>query len=291
MKVSGFTFVRNGIKFDYPVVEAIQSILPVCDEFVVAVGNSEDDTLELIHSIPSPKIKILETVWDDSLREGGRVLAVETNKAFAAVSPDSDWAFYIQADEVFHEDDLPKIVEAMKKWKDDKRVEGFVFNHINFFGSYDYVADSHKWHKKEVRIIRNDKTISSYKDAMSFRKNGKKLRVKYVNATIYHYGWVKHPLVQKEKRIAFNKMWHDDSWIETSEEILNEFDYSEKIDVLSRFEGTHPVVMHPRIKRMNWKFSFDPSKRIRPSLRIRLINLIYKLTGWHIGEFKNYKLI
>lgn len=107
MKIAGFTFVRNAIKFDYPIIEAITSILPICDEVVVAVGNSEDDTLGLIKSINSPKIKIIETIWDDSLREGGRVLAVETDKALAAVSPDVDWCFYIQGDEVVHEQYLP----------------------------------------------------------------------------------------------------------------------------------------------------------------------------------------
>ena len=60
MKVAGFTIIRNAIKFDYPVVEAITSILPICDEFVVAVGNSDDETLQLIKQIDSPKIKIFE---------------------------------------------------------------------------------------------------------------------------------------------------------------------------------------------------------------------------------------
>lgn len=100
MKVSGFTFVRNAIKFDYPIVEAIGSILPLCDEVIVAVGKSEDNTLELIRSINDPKIKIIETIWDDTLREGGRVLAEETNKAFDAIDSKSDWCFYIQGDEV-----------------------------------------------------------------------------------------------------------------------------------------------------------------------------------------------
>jgi len=90
MKVAGFTIIRNAIKFDYPVVEAINSILPICDEFIVAVGNSDDETLQLIKSINSPKIKIIETVWDDSLRQGGQVLAIETNKAFDAISKDVD---------------------------------------------------------------------------------------------------------------------------------------------------------------------------------------------------------
>ena len=221
MKASGFTFVRNAVKFDYPVVEGMKSILPICDEFIVAVGNSEDNTIGLINSIGSPKIKIIETVWDDSLREGGKVLAVETNKAFDAISPDSDWAFYMQADECFHENDLPKIKSAMEKWKDDKRVDGFVFNHINFYGTFDYYADSRKWNKKEVRVIRNDKKIRSWKDAMSFRKNGEKLNVKFVDALIYHYGWVKSPIVQQKKRESFEKLWHDEEYLKKILSLLN----------------------------------------------------------------------
>src|SRR6478736_8509735 len=126
MKVSGFTFVRNAVKFDYPVVEAITSILPLCDEFVVALGNSEDSTQELIQSINSPKIKIIHTIWDDSLREGGRTFALETDKAFRAISKDSVWAFYIQADEVVHEKYHPAIKEAMLRYKNDLNVEGLL---------------------------------------------------------------------------------------------------------------------------------------------------------------------
>lgn len=289
MKVSGFTFVRNAVKFDYPVVEGIRSILPLCDEFIVAVGNSDDDTLGLIRSIGSPKIRIIETIWDDSLREGGRVLAVETDKALTAISPDSDWAFYIQADEAFHEDDLPKIEAAMKKYLNDKTVEGLVFNHINFYGTYDLYADSRKWNKKEVRVIRNDKSIRSWKDAMSFRRNGEKLHVKFVDALIYHYGWVKSPLAQQKKRESFNKLWHDDAYVKEHVE-APEFDYS-KIDSVAKFRGTHPAVMHERIERLNWKFEFDKTKALRLPFRQHILNIIYQKTGIHIGEFKNYKRI
>jgi hypothetical protein len=103
MKIAGFSFIRNAVKYDYPIVEAILSILPLCDEFVIAVSKSEDNTLKLIRSIGSPKIRIIETVWDDSLRKGGAVLAQETDKALQAVSDDVDWAFYIQRDECLHE--------------------------------------------------------------------------------------------------------------------------------------------------------------------------------------------
>ncbi len=279
MKVTGFSFIKNAIKFDYPIIEAINSILPVCDEFVIAVGKSDDDTLSLIKSINPQKIKVIETVWDESLRQGGRVLADETNKAYREISKDTDWCFYIQGDEVFHEQDLPKIKEAMLQWIDDKRVEGLVFNHLNFYGSYDFIADSRKWNKKEVRVIRKDEAINSFKDAMSFRKNGEKLHCRFVDATIYHYGWVKNPATQFEKRKEFEKLWQSDA-----------FDYS-KIDSLKKFEGSHPAVIQERIKNTNWTFDFDPTIPKNFTLKGRILNAIYQTTGIHIGEFKNYKLI
>ena len=213
MKVAGFTIIRNAIKFDYPVVEAITSILPICDEFIVAIGNSEDETLQLIKSINSPKIKIIETVWNDHLREGGQVLAMETNKAFDAIGKDVDWCFYIQSDECVHEKHLASIKEAMIKYKDDKHVDGLLFNYVHFYGTYNYVGNSRRWYRKEIRIIKNDKSIRSYKDAQGFRKSdNSKLNVKPISAEIYHYGWVKPPTAQQAKQEHFHKMWHDDEW-------------------------------------------------------------------------------
>lgn len=289
MKVSGFTIARNIIKYDYPIVEAINSILPICDELVVAVGKSEDDTLSLIRSINSPKIRIIETVWDDSLREGGKVLADETNKAFDAIGNESDWCFYIQGDEVVHEKYLPVIRAAMQQHKDDQRVEGLLFNYTHFYGSYDYVGDSRMWYRKEIRIIRNDKNIRSYRDAQGFRKNGNKLNVKAIDAAVYHYGWVKPPAAQQAKQQSFNKLWHDDEWMKKNVPDVNEFDYSQ-IDSVLRFNGTHPQLMLARIAKMNWKFSFDPTKR-KLSFKKRALRFIEKTFGWRVGEYKNYTII
>ena len=287
MKVSGFTIIRNAIKYDYPVVEAITSILPICDEFIVSVGNSDDDTLALIKSIDSPKIKIVHSVWDDTMRIGGKVLADETNKAFDQVSPDSDWAFYIQSDEVVHEKYLDGIHAEMEKWKDHKEVDGLLFNYTHFYGNYNFVGDSRKWYRKEIRIIRNDKNIRSYKDAQGFRKeDSSKLKVKPIDAHIYHYGWVKPPAAQQEKQKNFHKMWHDDAWMKENIPDTTEFDYS-VIDVLAPFKGTHPKVLADRLKRYNWKFDFDPAK-IKLSLKDKLLLSIERSTGYRIGEYKNY---
>ncbi len=290
MKVAGFTIIRNAIKFDYPVVEAISSILPICDEFIVAVGNSEDDTLQLIKNINSPKIKIIETIWDDNLRQGGQVLAIETNKAFDAISKDVDWCFYIQSDECVHEKHLASIKEAMMKYKDDKQVDGLLFNYVHFYGTYNYVGNSRRWYRKEIRVIKNDKSIRSYKDAQGFRKtDNSKLNVKPINAEIYHYGWVKPPKAQQTKQEHFHKMWHDDEWMKKNIAQVEEFDYSQ-IDSLEEFKGSHPQVFQARIKVADWKFNFDKTQ-IKLSLKDKFLLFIENTTGWKVGEYKNYKVI
>ncbi len=290
MKVSGFTFIRNAIQYDYPIVESIRSMLPVCDEVIVCVGNSSDDTASLIQKIGDPRIRIVHTVWNDALKKGGAVLADETNKAFAEVAADSDWCFYLQGDELLHEDYVPTLLDPMRQYKDQKEVEGLLFPYKHFYGSYDYVGDSRKWYSHEIRVIRNDKSIYSYRDAQGFRKEGRKLRVKRTGAWIYHYGWVRHPHHQLQKSVGFEQLYSDDSVSKMiSEKDLTEFDYS-GIDSLSLFKGTHPAVMKERIARKNWQFEFDITRK-NFTLKGYLLHLIEKLTGKRLFNYRNYRLI
>jgi hypothetical protein len=289
MKVSGFSFIRNAQKYDYPIIEAITSILPVCDEFVVAVGKSEDNTLEMIESINSPKIKIIKTIWDDSIRKGGQVLAVETDKAFAQISKDSDWAFYIQGDEVLHEKYHQAVRDGMLKWKDNPKVEGLLFNYLHFYGSYDFVGDSRRWYRKEIRIVKNRPGLRSFRDAQGFRLDQKIMHVKPIAATMYHYGWVKPIENQQAKLQNFQKLWHDDNWVNKNSVKSSAFDYS-GIDSLRCYTGSHPMVMQKRIDSINWKFDFDPTKK-NLGFKKKFLHFIEDKTGWRIGEYKNYKII
>ncbi|MCX8490074.1 MAG: glycosyltransferase family 2 protein [Cyclobacteriaceae bacterium] len=287
MKVAGFTIVRNAVKYDYPIVEAITSVLPLCDEFIVAVGNSEDNTLDLIQAINSPKIRIIHTIWDDTLREGGRVLAVETDKAFQAISPEVDWCFYIQADEVVHEKYHTNILQAMTKHKENKEIDGLLFHYKHFYGSYDYVGESWNWYRNEIRIIRNITSFFSYSDAQGFRKKPNvKLNVKIIDAFIYHYGWVKHPKDMQSKERSFNRLWHDDDWVE---KIIGSsdksYDYND-VESLELFLESHPAVMKARIDKKDWVFNFDVTKK-----NYSLKEKIKRLIGLRIGEYKNYKIL
>lgn len=248
------------LKNDYPIVEAIQSILPIVDVMIVLAGDSEDNTNEVLQSIQSPKMQIHHSVWDKNVVQGGSVYAVETNKAFHLIDDSYDWAFYIQADEVVHEKYYNSIVEGCKKYKDDKRVEGLLFKYLHFYGTYDYVGDSRRWYNYEIRIIRNDKSISSYRDAQGFRKGDKKLKVKGIDAYIYHYGWVKSPKKMQQKHqevVKYYKGNEVESQPATAEEIFNFDDF----DSLRKFEESHPAVMQKRIEARNWQLDFDTGKK------------------------------
>ncbi len=290
MKVTGFSFIKDAIVYDYPIVEAIKSILPICDEFIVAVGESNDNTLELIEQIDPTKIRILKTKWDESLREGGRVLAVETDKAFAGISDDTDWAFYIQGDELVHEKYLDTIYKAMLKYKDEPKVDGLLFKYLHFYGSYDYIGASSNWYDHEVRVIKNNKSIYSYKDAQGFRKDdNKKLNVIPIDAYYYHYGWVKAPKAMQRKQENFNKYWHDDKWIDTNIQKADKFDYESHITELQLFKGDHPLLMKRRIDVINWKFDYDLSMN-KKSLKDKFKSFLKKYLKIDLA-YRNYKII
>lgn len=288
MKVCGFTIVKNAAKLYYPIKESILSILPLCDKFIIALGDcdSDDTTRELLESIGSPKIEIFDTVWDKTLQKGGKVLAVETNKAFDAIPAEYDWCFYLQADEVVHEEYHSEIKAAMEKYLNDTEVEGLLFKYRHFWGTYDYIGINRQWYRQEIRIIRNDKAIRSYGDAQGFRKNDKKLKVAPINAYVNHYGWVRPPEIMSKKNLNFAKLYHEN--IDDTIPIVA-FNFDE-VDAVKKFEGTHPAAMQERISQLNWKVNIDESK-IKMTFRDKMLFIFEKLTGYRLFEYKNFVLV
>ena len=257
---------------------------------VVSIGQSDDGTEDLIKSINSKKIKIFYSQWDLSLRKGGVVLAEETNKALMHVSNDTDWVFYIQGDEVLHEKYYENILTAAKKYFNNPKVLGLLFDFVHFYATYNYVGDSRRWYNKEVRIIRHNKNIQAYKDAQGFRLSNKKIEVKQIDACINHYGWVKSPtqMIAKQKNVS--QFWNEDTdewrnYLEI-EDLYNFNDF----DSLVKFTGTHPVVMEKRVKAQQWTLDIDISKK-KFTLKEKLLYWFEKKTGVRLFDFKNYKKI
>lgn len=255
MLISGFTFCRNIVKLDYPLKESIKSVLPVVDEFIVNVGKSEDNTLEVVKSIQDPKIKIFESVWDKNLKTDGKVFSVETNKALEKCK--GIWAFYIQADEVLHEDGIENIRMMCEKYKNDENVLGFMFKFLHFYGDY-WSVDPYGY-RREIRIIRNNGMLESRDDATGFHikneniylKDDPKKRYRLLDAKIFHYGWVKNIEVARQKLQQQLELYHEGKI--PDKKIFNKI-YADKFNlskysIMKTYRGRHPLVMKERIEK------------------------------------------
>jgi len=291
MRISGFSFVRNAIDLYYPVVESIRSILPICDEFVIAAGDSTDGTTDLLRSINDPKIKIIDTVWDKTMFVRGASNAQQSNIALAACT--GDWAFYLQADEVVHEDDLQPLVRRMETYLYDERVQGLLFEYLHFFADYDHYQAAHNWYRREVRIIRNRVGIRSWKSAQGFRRNAKKIHVVPAGARIFHYGWVRPPRRMTKKSRALHAVHRGEAdAAATYRDPEAEFNYG-RLCGRRPYPGTHPAVMKARIAEWQWDVKPNPvSHHDHDRLANRTLSwLENRVLGFRVGEHRNYILL
>jgi hypothetical protein len=289
--ISGVTFVRNAVKFDYPLVEAIRSILSIVDEYILLVCESEDDTLSVARSIDDPKLKIYESGWDETLREGGRLLALKTDEVIGHAQ--GEWVFYLQADEVAHEDDLTRIRGLAEGYAGTPEVEGLVFDYLHFYGTYFTVQRSRKWYAREVRVVRNVPELRSFGDAQGFRVAGHKPRAVVSGARIFHYGWVRPPEAMLAKMQAFHRLWHDDEWVATElPGAMDGFDYGPMRSTVP-FDGTHPAVMAERIAAAGWiPENLGRLEHSHDRLGQRFLGWLERnVLGRKIGEHRNFKLI
>lgn len=299
MKISGFTFIRNGIEVDYPFLEAIQSVLPICDEFIVAVGDSTDSTREAIVNLKSDKIKITDTVWDLSKRTGGVVFAEQSNIALDACT--GDWAIHIQADELFHEEEVFKIKEEILRYDSDPNVEGLLMPYYHFWGDYNHIWTSRKAHRFEIRAFRNVKGIRSFRDSQGFRRytsteaylngeTGKKLKVKMSEAHVFHYKSVKPPKQMNKKMETLLSFYHDDNWIQKRYQKKEDYFSFSNFDKLEVFDKSQPSLMKERMLKKDWEFVYDKSKS-KMKFKYRVLHFIEDLTGYRLFEYKNYRLL
>lgn len=313
MKISGFSFVKNGVKLYFPIKQVIESALPLVDEFIIAVGDCDPDdrSREEIASINSPKIKIIDTVWDLEAYPRGMENAHQTD--IAKTHCTGDWLLYLQGDELIHEKDHSAIKKRCQELLDDTEVEGLLFNYHHFWGDYQHVHRSHGWYKKEIRIVRNDPDIHSWESAQSFRRipnfEGEnyrqqegtyKLKVATVDAHIYHYGWVRPPSIMLNKKKALDTIHKGSKRVgEMYKDAPKIFDYGDMRKIPS-FSGSHPQVMQGFIERFDWAEQLRYHGKIPDRPLFKHEKLKYRILSWvennimggkGILGFKNYELL
>jgi len=285
MKVSAFTFIKNGQILGYPFIQSIQSILPIVDEFVINVGQSEDDTLALIQSINDPKIRIIQSTWNDNMHDRGYVYGQQ--KMIAQFNCTGDWAFYIEGDEVYHEDDLDKIRASMQTHVDNPEVEALVFDFYHFYGNANSYLDSPGWYRSEARIIKN--SIRSYAPdglfwlVLGSNKKGRYPKAKHTGARCYHYGWVRSEEQMNLKSQKVQQYWGGEP---------AKIDYSQmERSIIKEFSGTHPKIVQDWLPKDKGVYQTDPN--YKPTKKQKKHRLMLKLEEWFNLELskKHYKLI
>jgi len=285
MKISAFTFIKNGQILGYPFVQSIKSILPIVDEFVVNVGNSEDDTILEIKSINDKKIRIIQSNWNESMKSSGYVYGQQ--KMIAQFNCSGDWAFYIEGDEIYHQDDLEKIKSSMKMHLNDDNVEALIFDFYHFYGNGNTILNSPGWYRSEARIIKN--SVRSYAPDGLFwivldgNKKGRYPRSKHTGVFCYHYGWVRSEDQMQLKSDKVNKYWG----IQPAK-----IDYS-KMDsaILEIFNGTHPQVIKDWLPKEYGLYKLD--KSYIPTIKQRkhrVMKKIEKIFNLDLSK-KHYKIV
>jgi hypothetical protein len=287
VKVSGFTIVRNAVKLDFPVEASLRSLLPICDEVVVNVGKSDDDTIGLVRSIGDAKIRILETAWDFTIKN--QVLGDETLRAMRECR--HPWGIYIQADEVLHEAGAEALARAIRQHDADARVEGLLVKYLHFYGDLDTIALNRRWYRREVRAVRLDPAldIRPYQGAQGFRvgTSHRKIRARLTEAEMFHYGWARPARALRSKREASQVLYPWSKEREAGRPLLPWF------PGLRSFRGTHPAVAKAWVNDRR----HDPDRRVEPAhfkpehLRFYASDVIERLTGARVFEFRNYKLV
>lgn len=300
--ISGFTIVRNAEKFDYPFEESLTSLLPLVSEMVVNVGLGEDQTLQRIYQLakqwPEVKWNIFESEWplnDPEKKKGGQILSEQTNLALEKCT--QAICFYLQADEVLHEEDYDRFQDAALALHRSQVADGVVFNYRHFYGNFDTIQSTRSAYRREVRMIRNRAAIQSVGDAQSFRyTSGKKVKCYLSEARIFHYGWTRSPEKMREKTFFLDQLYHGNP---TAEQEKNRVPHTgenykyKRIWGLKPFQETHPNCMKARIQQKNWVWDLknSPYQLRKKDLKNIVLDQFEKITKKRAFEYRCYKLV
>ncbi|SDZ78615.1 Glycosyl transferase family 2 [Thiothrix caldifontis] len=285
MKVSACTFIRNGQILGYPFIQSIQSILPIVDEFVIAVGQGDDDTLTILQSLNEPKLRLIETTWNETMRAKGYVYGQQ--KMIAQFACTGDWIFYLEADEVVHENDLPAIKASMQQHWQDEAVEALIFDYLHFYGNANTYLWSPGWYRRAPRIIKA--SVRSYAPdglfwlVLDSNKHGRYPRAAHTGATMYHYGWVRSEAQMNLKASKVEKYWNKRN---------DTVDYAEMdARILREFTGSHPAIVQDWLPTATGIFPTNPD--YRPSKKQQRHWWMLKVERWFGLELskKHYRLI
>lgn len=243
LPVVGFTFLRNGVKYDYPFRATLASLAMLAEKTVLALGDSQDETAEEVNKLNLP-LTIVPTIWDENDRKGGRILSQQTNLALkkAREIEARGWAFYLQCDEVIDEREVAKLHADLERAAAEG-CDAVRFRYLHFWQSPDRLAVGKRWYPHEIRAVRLDSSLESYGDAQSFRSPQK---IFESDCHIFHYGHVREPEAYVKKRNEFHRWWHSDAELPGK---IAASQAGEKKESTIPYSGRHPRSIWSHLER------------------------------------------
>lgn len=292
--ISGFTILRNGESFGYPYLQSLSSLLPFVTELIILLDPGTDNTQQKLEKwIQSErdalkKVRLILTHWpleDEEKRKGGLILSEQTQLALEACQ--YDWCFYLQADEVFHENSKEHLTTCFERTLQEPSIEAWIFQYEHFYGSYGVVQRSRSAYRREVRMVRKSAGIKSVGDAQSFRHSSdRKLQAALTDLLIHHYGWVRPPEVMAYKTQFMDSLYHSQGGG------TGENHRYKRIWGLEDFRGSHPKVMDSWIANKGWDWDYRraPWEFSRKDLTKVPLDLLERATGMRLFEYRSYQI-
>lgn len=258
-KIYGFSFLKDGVRYDYPFKEAFKSLSSIASKVYVALGQNDDGTLEQLQKLP--EIELIHTVWDLTLLgKGGVIFSEQANIALNKIrevhgNEESAWAVYLQSDEILHEDAIEQLKMDIKK-ADELGCDAVRLRYFHFWKSHYEVAINKRWYPTEIRVVKLNSKVVNHGDAQGF--SGFK-KVFDSDVYIHHYGHVRDEEKRQEKQKFLIKS------IRQSEKFQKYFKREQKafadtktLKVLLK----HPLVMKERIERMGECFNLKETEKV-----------------------------
>lgn len=276
-RLSAFSYLKNGVVFDYPFIESLLSIAPICDQIIVCYASeSTDGSREALEALQAklPQLELYPSkVWQTPGLSQGEVIRLAAEEAEAYC--DGDWLLHLQADEVY----LNAEVLSIKNYLDQYHcldIDGFFFQVLHFYADYDMVIGPQGakagWYQETMRLSRAGKA-KHIQDAWTQLLKEPQSKALRVPIRIFHYGHVREKEAMRLKASYMERLYHD---LADDYEVCaaQAFEYNAvPKELIEPFDAEHPETMLKRISSQRLahslhSWSMTETRRQKPRLLV-----------------------
>lgn len=242
--LSGFVCVRNAVKFDYCVEEAVKSLIPVCDEVVISYGGvygeEDDGTLEIVKGLVKMDSRV-RAVWYDWPNPERNIHWWTTWLNHARERLLYDTMLGLDSDEVLDPAGYNQI-RAMTSTGCSA-----LFHRLNFWKDPQHLAPENRVCGTQVaRLGPTSAWMCSDEPFPAVNPNIRTKAEPFPSLRIFHYGFLRKPDAFVKKADAIQNMFFGSTDARLAEQVAkgqrwDERDYFDG-ESLRKFDGQHPEV-------------------------------------------------